>query len=274
MVPATRSGSRHRLPEAALFDMGGTVLVMRAGSMRKHTIAIYRTYGRIPDDVSDEEILRTIAGVRRLFEGLPEMDSRSEVYWNVVNTEILRRLVGDHHASSRARMVRKHFLGIESLQLSRTVRHMMRMLRQRGVRILVATNATREEAETRMSHFGLMKEIDGLHTSEEIGIRKPNPAYWERILTDEGFHRGTHFLHIGNSLHSDSGAAALPNGSVHIIDKFGRYSPHDADVHLNEQFSDTWAETVRGYISSGRVRFSKSRAELVARVLGNPQIAA
>lgn len=264
-------GRGRRIRRIATVDFGFTMVVLKAGSVQRHTVKVYREYGRIPDDVADETILATLAEVRRLFEGLPEITKQQEVYWNAVNREVLDRLSSQAHLASKlAKDVRKNFLSLDKLQASVTVRHMLRKLRRAGIPVIGATNATREEAYEKLDHFDLLKELDRLWTSEELGARKPDVRHWERILELEKLPRSTEVIHIGNSLFSDGGATELPKSKVHIIDKGGRYAPHSKDVVLDSQFTAERAAAVRRYIRTGRIRFANSRKQLADHVLGNP----
>jgi FMN phosphatase YigB (HAD superfamily) len=260
--------SRNVVPKIVMVDMGFTVLVLKAGSVARHTVQVYREFGKIRQEVSDELLVREIHEARRLFDGTPETAKEREAYWLAINVRILDRLSVDPDRASRlAKDIRREFLNINHLTVSRLVLHMVRKIRHRGIPVVIASNATEAEAVEKLGHFKLLNEFDGIVTSAEAGFRKPNPDFFRFVLSLNGLPESSSFLHIGNSLFSDAGASILPGGEVWIIDRDGRYSPHSSEVKLDEQFSVEYATKVRANIANGRLRFAKQRTQLVEGIM-------
>ena len=69
-------------------------------------------------------------------------------------------------------------------------------------RIYIASNGATVNAKGRLASTGLDRYTDGVFISEEMGVTKPDAAFFERILEQIGEH-GSSCIMIGDSLTSD-----------------------------------------------------------------------
>jgi len=86
--------------------------------------------------------------------------------------------------------------------------------------LYAVTNGLAETQRSRLDKTGLSKYFRKLYISEEIGVSKPDPAFFAAVLADIGDSERTHYLVVGDSLSSDiQGAAAAGMDSVWITEK-------------------------------------------------------
>ena len=79
----------------------------------------------------------------------------------------------------------------------------------KGYRISIITNGISQIQRARMASSPIRKYITGLYISEELGVAKPDPAFFDTVFADLGDPAKEKVLVIGDSLSSDiDGAAA------------------------------------------------------------------
>jgi 2-haloacid dehalogenase/putative hydrolase of the HAD superfamily len=94
--------------------------------------------------------------------------------------------------------------------------------------VCIVSNADRADIEAALAHHGL--HVAGLVTSEDARSYKPDPGIFEAALKLTGW-RGTHVLHVGDSLHSDVGGARRAGlrtawiNRAHRIHDIGNHEP-------------------------------------------------
>ncbi len=74
-------------------------------------------------------------------------------------------------------------------------------LRTEGMKLVVLSNANGTLRES-FERFGLLDKVDFLFDSHEEGVEKPDPAYFQRALTQSGSSAET-TIHIGDFYHVD-----------------------------------------------------------------------
>lgn len=247
------------------FDMGGTAAVLRGETMRQHTLRVYRTHGMVPSSVSDADILKTIADIRRIFEGAGEAHRDKDAFWFAVNSVVLDRLITnpDHRKflAVYARRIHGAFLEKEAYQACPVVVEVVRKLRARGARVIITSNSTHTEAEEILRHIGILNEFDAVLTSDSLNARKTEEKFWKSALEHafpEGVPQELTAIQVGNSLYSD-GFAARFGWHTLIIDEHRRYRPHTVRVHLSDQFTFEHKNRVKNDIGSKRIRFVRTR---------------
>ncbi len=266
---ASRSNKPRSTPHVVTVDMGHTAVVLKAGTTRAHTLRVYRRWGRLPSRITDAKILETIAIARKTFEGAPETAMNRDAYWLAVNTWICTHLLDTQaerdKAARYAREIHEQYLSLDQFTPSRVVMHAVRSLRARGVRVVIASNATQGEVEKTLAHFGILHQFDAMYSSDTLGVRKPDPRFFEKIIEAERMHFPSNTkltcVHIGNSLFSDSGAATL-GWRVLLLDKEGKYLPHSKHTQLDAQYSTAHAARVRKWIDQGYIVFCESRVRI------------
>jgi putative hydrolase of the HAD superfamily len=86
-------------------------------------------------------------------------------------------------------------------------------LRDRGVRLVVVSNWDVSLHQV-LARVGLSTHLDGIVTSAEAGVRKPNPAIFERALALAGVPAPA-ALHVGDTLAED--VAGARNAGIEAV---------------------------------------------------------
>ncbi|MHB8469139.1 MAG: HAD family hydrolase [Gaiellaceae bacterium] len=184
--------------EAVLFDWGGTLAqwtwsdeLLDAGHA-----AGFRAIGREPSSALTErfraELLPRVedGDYRELVRGWLEPAS---------DGELDRFLAAEYEAWRPAH------------QLAATTHALLEVLRERGLKLGLVSNAfdPPELAHAELARIGVAERLDVAVFSSEIGVRKPQPAIFERALAALGV-APEHALFVGDVLATDiAGAAAL-----------------------------------------------------------------
>lgn len=253
------------------FDLGGTVAVLKAGTMREHTLRVYREFGHIHPDVPDEKILSAIADARRIFEGALEAHRNRDAFWRAINAHTLNSLTLDGNRKqfvwSYAGEIHESFFAPSAYTVRTSILETIRGLRSMGVRVAVASNATHNEALAILEHLDIAHHFDAICTSDTLGARKQDRRFWEKVVEathpnlSHRRHARMRNMQFGNSLYSD-GYAAHYGWIVGIIDTESRYAPHSQNVRLNAQFSETHTSWLREAIRTNQIQFARSKAGL------------
>lgn len=88
---------------------------------------------------------------------------------------------------------------------------LLRACRARGLRVGLGTNETETQQFRKMAVLGILDLMDFVVTSEEAGIEKPTPAFFELVVRKAGCAPGE-ILFVGDNLQKDvlgSAAAGL-----------------------------------------------------------------
>lgn len=76
-------------------------------------------------------------------------------------------------------------------------------LREAGHKVYVTTNGIAETQRGRFEAGGLYPHVDGVFISEEMGLFKPDPAYYDKVIEETGISDRTQIAVVGDSLTSD-----------------------------------------------------------------------
>ena len=69
---------------------------------------------------------------------------------------------------------------LENMKPEEGVEEWMRSLRAQKILILIASDATAQQQFMKLERLGLLQYIDAMVTSEEAGVEKPDPKFFER----------------------------------------------------------------------------------------------
>ncbi|MBM7617531.1 putative hydrolase of the HAD superfamily [Weissella uvarum] len=83
-------------------------------------------------------------------------------------------------------------------------------LQAAGYHLIAGTNGEAQTQHLRLEHTGLLPYFEGVYISDEMGVAKPNPAFYTRIFADFPDMTHENAVMIGDGLASDirGGAAA------------------------------------------------------------------
>lgn len=79
----------------------------------------------------------------------------------------------------------------------------LKVLRERGYRLFITSNGFIRTQYKRVRESGIEALVDGLFISEEMGVQKPDKAYFEMVLDRIGEQEREKVLVIGDSLSAD-----------------------------------------------------------------------
>ena len=102
----------------------------------------------------------------------------------------------------------------------------------RSASVAVITNGIPVIQRGRMARSGIGHLIDGLFISGELGVSKPDPAYFDAVLAALGVADRSRVLVVGDSLSSDIAGAKNAGLAGCLYDPEGKYSPEDADYYV------------------------------------------
>lgn len=105
----------------------------------------------------------------------------------------------------------EHEVWVPSHQLASTTHALLELLRSRGLRLGIVSNAfdPPELLQRDLEQLGVAERVDVAVFASDVGWRKPHPAIFERALGALGV-SGEQTLFVGDSLGTDlAGAAAL-----------------------------------------------------------------
>lgn len=186
-------------------DAMRTVFLMRK-ALARVTGDVYRSEGRL--DVGNNDVVRSVTKNRARFSS----DLLDDEYWLHVNLAVIQELAPKmqvHLAAAAAKRIHERFLGDDRLyRVNKDLMTIIFRLRQRGVRVVLASNQREGALKALLRKFAIAGSFDAVYTSERLGVRKPNASFWQQILAEEEVF-GPATRHIGNSPRSDYGAAAL-----------------------------------------------------------------
>ena len=133
------------------------------------------------------------------------------------------------------------------------------ILKELGYRICVFSNGQRAQQERKLERTGLNAHIDGLITSSDLGLSKPDPASfgaaWTALRVDKG-----RSCYVGDDLVSDARAAAI--AGIHAVWINRAKGPHSAAGVIE----------IGSLVELGRMRFSSPDARRATDVACSSKI--
>ena len=195
--------------KAALFDLDGTLLPMDQDTFIKAYFG--RLAAKLAPHGYDPKML-----VKGIFAGIEAMVKNDgtckneDAFWRTFCGLFGERALEDKPVFES--FYRNEFQQVkESCGFTPEAATLVRRLRERGIRVVLATNPLfpAVATESRIRWAGLRPEdFEWVTTYENSCFCKPNPAYYEEILCKLGLDAGDCVM-VGNDVQEDGAAAKL-----------------------------------------------------------------
>ena len=121
---------------------------------------------------------------------------------------------------------------IEYIRLYPNVREALALLRQRGYRLWLLSNAQRIFTEYELRHLGLGEQLDGIYLSSDYRCRKPDVRFFRALLEEQGLDPAR-CLMVGNDRQTDiAGAQAAGLATLYMHTNLTPFDQAPADPAL------------------------------------------
>ena len=188
-----------------LIDADNTILNFAVCEKRiLETMA--REFGFMPRTLDDEDLT---ACYRKINAGLWAELEQGRITPEELKIERFRRLIGHLNFTAISRPVTPEFLNDQFVrrlgmcsEIVPTADRVLAWLAERAT-VSIVTNGFAEVQRPRLAASGLEPFISNLFISEEIGAAKPQPAFFEHVLSSLGRPEPGECLVVGDSLSSD-----------------------------------------------------------------------
>lgn len=105
---------------------------------------------------------------------------------------------------------------IEYVRLYPHVLEALTMLRGKGFRLWLLSNAQRVFTAYELRHLGLGQQLDGIYISSDYRCRKPDRRFYRALIQEQGL-SVDHCIMIGNDRHTDiAGAKAMGMATLYM----------------------------------------------------------
>ena len=236
--------------------------------MKHYTAAVFDLYGTLTDVLTDEEAGETwvtfsayltengmpctAAEARRVFTSAKTKLELQPSHFQYPEHDILpaflevcraKRPDADEETAWEAgEYFRK--CALRRLKLYPHTLKVLCELKKQGIRLFMLTNAQAVYTRQEIRRLGLYELFDAVYISSECGCMKPDPAFFERLISEQGLIR-EETLMIGNDPFSDAGVAQACGVDCAFLNTDGRqgkmpeceYIYPDGDIlHVLELF--------------------------------------
>lgn len=121
---------------------------------------------------------------------------------------------------------------IDYLNLYPQVPEALSLLREKGFRLWLLSNAQRVFTEYELRHLGLGEQLDGIYISSDCGCRKPDVRFYRALLEEQGLDPAR-CLMIGNDRQTDiAGAKAAGMATLYMHTNLTPWDQAAADPSL------------------------------------------
>lgn len=121
---------------------------------------------------------------------------------------------------------------IEYIRLYPNVLEALKLLREKGYRLWLLSNAQRIFTEYELRHLGLGEQLDGIYISSDRGCRKPDIRFYQSLLKEQNLDPAR-CLMIGNDRNTDiAGAKAVGMSTLYMHTELTPSDQQKADPHL------------------------------------------
>lgn len=121
---------------------------------------------------------------------------------------------------------------IEYVKLYPNVLEALAMLREKGYRLWLLSNAQRVFTEYELRHLGLGEQLDGIYISSDYGCRKPDSRFFRALMEEQQLDT-EHCLMIGNDRDTDiAGAKAAGLDTLYMHTELTPHHQASADPSL------------------------------------------
>ncbi len=198
-----------------LFDLYGTLVDIHTDEVRP---ALWRGmasfFAEFGISYTAEELKTAYFSFCREEEQLLMQKSGKEIV-EIDILNVFRRLLGDEKRTAKKHIPQEITAAEEFRKLSTThirlyagVRELLQSLRNRGIKLILLSNAQRAFTEPELKTLGILDLFDGIYISSDYGIKKPDPDFFRLPLTKYGLD-ASDCLMVGNDLRCDIEGASL-----------------------------------------------------------------
>lgn len=141
-----------------------------------------------------------------------------DIPFEQVMAELFRAKGVEEHADALGINAAQLFriASIEYVKLYPDVLEALALLRQKGYRLWLLSNAQRIFTAYELRHLGLGAQLDGIYISSDYGCRKPDVRFYKALLTEQKLDV-TKCLMIGNDRETDiAGAKAAGMDTLYM----------------------------------------------------------
>ena len=118
------------------------------------------------------------------------------------------------------------------------VEEWMRDLKSAHIRIVIASDATAQQQFLKLDRLGLLQYVDAMVTSEEAGVEKPDPKFFDRCK-EKSFCRPDEVMFIGDNPDKDYEGAKL--AGFHAVWYNPNHKPNQKNMQELKHFSEASA---------------------------------
>ena len=136
---------------------------------------------------------------------------------------------------------------IEYVKLYPGALEALALLRQKGCRLWLLSNAQRVFTEYELRHLGLGAQLDAIYISSDHRCRKPDARFYQALLREQGLEL-QNCLMIGNDRHTDiAGARGLGIATLYMHTNLTPPDQAEADPSLHPGRTDGNELEYEGY---------------------------
>lgn len=165
--------------KTVIFDLDNTLIIT--------SVAAKDAYKRAIHYIADQHGMRNQSNKlyhhwKRIIQSLkqdPDPVKRQLEY--SLKLLLQKHKIPETYLNQALTLFNKHFLS--NLKIQRGAKEIINWLKLNNITVAVATESMRGEAKKKLKAVGLLKNIDILVTSNDIGTMKPNPAYYQKVIS-------------------------------------------------------------------------------------------
>lgn len=193
----------------AIFDMDGTLL----NSAKDITISIneVRRINHRLDGLSEDFVVEAINRDQR---------NLAELFYGTEEYELRDKMLFEEHYDQQC---------VQNVYLYEGIKESLQMLREKNVKISVATNAPTKFAHRMLEACGVFEHFDFIIGADRVSKPKPDKEMLEQILQGYGYQKGHQALMIGDN--SKDMKAASHAGIERAFATWG-FSPHCEEYEI------------------------------------------
>lgn len=203
-----------------VFDLYGTLVDIHTEEndyVWEHTAIYFGFYGAHYTGPELKEAFRAAMSAREAAAG-QSYECFPDIPFELVMAELFRARGIEDNADALGVNAAQLFriLSIEYLRLYPGALEALAMLREKGFRLWLLSNAQQVFTAYELRHLGLGAQLDGIYLSSDYRCRKPDLRFYRALLEDQGLSPET-CLMIGNDRHTDiAGARAAGMATLYM----------------------------------------------------------
>ena len=203
-----------------VFDLYGTLVDIHTEEndyVWEHTAIYFGFYGAHYTGPELREAFRAAMSAREAAAG-QSYECFPDIPFELVMAELFQARGIEDNADALGVNAAQLFriLSIEYLRLYPGALEALAMLREKGFRLWLLSNAQQVFTAYELRHLGLGAQLDGIYLSSDYRCRKPDLRFYRALLEDQGLSPET-CLMIGNDRHTDiAGARATGMATLYM----------------------------------------------------------